>query len=162
MKKSQLIKIIKEEIQATVSEGRYDYAIRKEQSKDPFLSELATIGNLTGPGVSDKDFETYHSHVVQDPAKQTVTHYFKEKTPTEVINKAANFVKLSAENTTRAINFLKKHNKTVEATAYTASTPIGSKLYGGSVKVVAKAIDAPAQGDQRPVAPAASKKPGER
>ena len=106
MRKSQLIKIIKEEIQQTLQERQ-----------TPTLSTLAKIGNIQAADATAK----YHSKTDLDTSRGLVNHYFKKGTPPSVLATAKDYIEAGAENDTQFVNFLKKQGISLNVKTYTAN-----------------------------------------
>ena len=150
MKKSQLIKIIKEELNHVLqSEGFFDSfkmpRVGGHPSKPPnrMLSTLAKIGNLQDA------FKKYYRITQYDASRGNVSHYFKRGTPSEVLDKAKEYIELGAEYETQFKEYLKSKDMSVNVKVYTANDLVRVS------PAPAKQETTPAQDGQRLVAPTA-------
>ena len=153
MKKSRLIKIIKEEIQSTVSEYAFGLrlgSLKTKQKQVPILSTLAKIGRLqTSDATKD-----YYAKTKLDTSEGLVHHYFKKDTPGDIIDTAKNYVERGASGENQYIKFLKDKGIQLVVKAFTGTTVVDGEQFGGKVQVnfkPTKEKSTPAQDGQRPV-----------
>ena len=123
MKKSQLIKIIKEELNHVLqSEGFFDsFKMPRAGGHPPeIFTDLEKMGNL------QQTFRKYyarpkHRSNVDEFGSGTVSHYFKRNTPSRILSQAKEYIESAAEGEQQFKNLLKKKDLSFKVNVYTAN-----------------------------------------
>ena len=118
MKKSQLIKIIKEEISYVLEKESFATKFARAfmgMKPVPVLSTLAKIGNLQA------QFSDAYQETKYDTSRGNVSHYFKKGTPSEVLDQAKQSIERAARRETKFKEYLKSKDMSVNVKVYTAN-----------------------------------------